>query len=88
MPEVSELIGKKIRTFRKMRRMTHTQLAAVIGRTQSTVCKYETGEIALDVTTLYAIAQALQVPPQQLLYTPERAKTPVADVPVPAFSAA
>ena len=68
MSEISIAIGKKIRNFRKKRKMTIEELAQIICKSKSTVSKYEKGEIVLDIGSLYDIADALQVHVEQLLY--------------------
>lgn len=60
MSEISKEIGQNIRRTRKMRKITHQQLAQAIGKSQSAISKYESGEIAVDIDTLYAIADALR----------------------------
>lgn len=73
MSQISFEIGKRIRNFRKMRKMTIEELARIICKSKATVSKYEKGEIVLDVVTLYDIANALQLHVEQLLYCkPER----------------
>ncbi len=67
MSEVTEEIGKRIRNFRKTRRLTLAQLSQIIRKSQSTISKYETGEIAVDIETLYDIADALHIHVEQLL---------------------
>lgn len=62
MEDISKYIGGRIRTFRKLRKMTLQQLADSISKSRATVSKYETGEIALDIQTLYEISAALDVP--------------------------
>ena len=54
MSEISKEIGQNIRRTRKMRKITHQQLAQAIGKSQSAISKYESGEIAVDIDTLYA----------------------------------
>ena len=61
MNTINQHIGGKIRNYRKMKKMTLQQLADAIHKSRATVCKYETGEITLDVQTLYEISQALEV---------------------------
>ena len=73
MSEISKEIGQNIRRTRKMRKITHQQLAQAIGKSQSAISKYESGEIAVDIDTLYAIADALQVHIETLLYFPNTA---------------
>lgn len=63
---VGEKIGEKIHAFRKARQLTLGELAEKICKSKSTVSKYESGEITLDVDTLYEIAKALQVHIDQL----------------------
>ena len=83
MSIVGEEIGKKIRTFRKLRGMTLEALAARIGKTASAVSKCEKGAVAIDVDSLYALASALDVQVEQLLYTPpdRPEKLPPGDAP-------
>ena len=66
MNEISRHIGDKIRMYRKVRGMTLKQLADTIHKSRATVSKYETGEITLDVETLFEISQALHVNLNQL----------------------
>ena len=47
--------------------MTIRDLADRIHKSRSTVSKYETGEISLDMVTLFHIAAVLQVSPNQLI---------------------
>lgn len=57
-----ERMGQRIRDARERLDMTQDELAALIGRTRDTVSHYETGNRAIVVTELPALAQALQVP--------------------------
>jgi len=66
MNEINQHVGSRIRMFRKMRELTLQQLADAIHKSRASVSKYETGEISLDIETLYEISQALEVPLQQL----------------------
>lgn len=73
MAQESREIGQRIRTFRKSRHMTLDQLAAIVCKNKSTLSKYETGEIVLDIETIYEISRALGIHVEQLLYcTPDR----------------
>lgn len=71
MSEVNIEIGKRIRYFRQSRNMKLEELASVICKSRATMSKYESGAIALDVNTLYSLADALHVRVEQLLYTRE-----------------
>lgn len=85
MSEVSIEIGKRVRNFRKMRKMTLEELAKNICKTKATVSKYERGEIVLDIETMYDISKVLEVHVEQLLYcSPERTAISVNDI-NPAF---
>lgn len=56
----------------KSRKMTLQDLADAIHKSRATICKYENGEIAVDIETLYEISQVLQVSISQLTtYLPE-----------------
>lgn len=60
---LTEEIGAKIKYYRKKRGMKIVELAALLHKTGATVSKYESGQIAMDVVTLYEVAAALGVPP-------------------------
>lgn len=66
MNEISKHIGNKIRMYRKARGMTLQQLADSIHKSRASVSKYETGEITLDVETLFELSQALHINMNQL----------------------
>ena len=66
MSEIDVQLGGQIRKYRKACKMTNQQLADAIHKSRATVCKYENGEISMDVSTLYEISQVLQVPFGQL----------------------
>ena len=58
--------------------MTLQDLADAIHKSRATICKYENGEISVDVETLYEISQVLQVSISQLTtYLPESGNEPV-----------
>lgn len=82
MSTVSEQVGSRIRTCRKARGMTLQQLADAIHKSRASVSKYESGEITLDIETLYDIAAVLSVNLDQLIaYQP-----PAPPVEQPGFS--
>ena len=73
MHEISRHVGERIRGFRKARGLTIQQLADQIHKSRASVSKYETGEITLDIETLYEIAAALEADVNQLLdYQPAK----------------
>lgn len=68
MFSISKQIGSKIRSFRKSKGLSAQQMGNLICKSKATVCKYESGEITIDINTLYDIATALNIEVQQLLY--------------------
>ena len=81
MQEVRAHVGGRIRLYRKVKHFTLTDLAARIHKSKATLSKYETGEITVDVETLFDIASALGISVQQLLdWKPEKTEeTPSGD---------
>ncbi len=61
------LVGAKIKLYRKQKHLSIEQLAALIGKSKSTVSKYESGKIAIDVLSIYELAKALEIHVSQLL---------------------
>lgn len=73
MTQINQHVGAKIRAYRKQRGMTLQQLADQIHKSRASVSKYETGEITLDIQTLYEISQVLNVDLSRLTdYRPEK----------------
>lgn len=73
MPDtLYEHVGKRIRLYRKIKRISVTELAARINKSKATVSKYEAGKIAIDVGSLFDIAWALGATPMQLTDYPEQ----------------
>lgn len=84
MNEINEHVGSRIRMYRKVRSMTLQQLADLIHKSRATVSKYETGEITLDIETLFDISKALQVKIGQLTdFSPEPPLAPAKRFPAP-----
>ena len=78
MNEINVHIGSRVRNYRRMKGMTLQQLADAIHKSRATVSKYETGEITLDIETLYDISDALDVDLNQLTdYRKSKAKPAV-----------
>jgi transcriptional regulator with XRE-family HTH domain len=67
MTTISGIIGQRIREIRKSKHLSLQTLADLIGKSKSTVGKYEQGYLYIDVDTLYEIATALCVPVSLLL---------------------
>lgn len=81
MSDLSRHIGSRIRHYRKGQGMTLQQLADRIHKSRATMSKYETGEITLDIDTLYEIGAALHIGINQL--TDYRPQTPESVAPYP-----
>ena len=77
MSEFTCYVGEQIRRYRKAGNMTLQDLADAIHKSRATVCKYENGDISVDIETLYEISQILQVSMSQLTTgLPETASEP------------
>ena len=70
MTTLSQAVGARIRLYRQMKKLTLVALSEKIHKSKATLSKYETGEITVDVETLFDIADALKIRPQQLLDIP------------------
>lgn len=62
----SEHVGSRIRLYRTQRHLTLETFSKMISRSPSTVSKYESGKIVVDVETLFEIADALSLSVNQL----------------------
>lgn len=60
-------LGAKIRAFRKARNITLAQMAKTLNKSISTISKYETGEIAIDIELLIDMCRYLDVDIRSLL---------------------
>lgn len=67
MSELDRTIGANIRLYRRANHFTLEELAGRIHKSKATLGKYEQGAISLDINTLWEIAAALQIEPEQLL---------------------
>lgn len=59
-------IGARIRLFRKHQNLTLEELAYIVHKSPSTLCKYENGSVNIDILTLSEIAEALGIEISQL----------------------
>ena len=83
--DVNAEVGRRVRYFRKRRGLTLSEVAERICKSQSAVSKYERGEMAIDVATLYDLAAVLGVNVELLLYQPDRPAPMPASSGIPAF---
>ncbi|HUB38654.1 MAG TPA: XRE family transcriptional regulator [Streptosporangiaceae bacterium] len=68
---VLEEVGPRLKRVRSHRRMTLTQLADATGISKSTLSRLETGQREPSLELLLPIAQAFQVPLEELVGAPE-----------------
>lgn len=68
MSRIDVEVGSKIRQIRQSRRMTQDELATAIHKSRATLSKYESGDISIDLNTLYDLSDAFGIHPEQLLY--------------------
>lgn len=52
-------IGENIKKYRKQKKMTQPELAAMIGKSESSIRKYENGSVTPDIETIQNIANSL-----------------------------
>lgn len=67
MQNICQHVGTQIRNYRKLRGYTLNEFAAKISKSISTLSKYESGTISVDILTLSEIATSLEVTMEQLL---------------------
>lgn len=60
-------IGVRVRTVREARGLTQKELAQRVGITQGALSNYERGKRDMAVSTVIAIAEALDVPVSQIV---------------------
>jgi transcriptional regulator with XRE-family HTH domain len=59
--EVPKLVGEQIVLFRKMRNLTQTELAEMVGKDRQYLYKIEKGKVTPNITTIAIIAKALDI---------------------------
>lgn len=60
-------VGSRIHLYRKKHNLTLEQLAFLLHKSTSTVSKYESGTISIDIETLYDISRILRISIEQLV---------------------
>lgn len=83
--DINKEIGLKIKYYRKKKKMSVTDLAKAICKSKSTVSKYESGQISVDISTLYEISSVLDVHIYSLLYIPPSENSEVQSDNIPLF---
>lgn len=61
-----DIVGRRVREFRKRKKLTQAQLAEKINKTVEMVCHLENGAASTKISTLYDICDALDIQPYQL----------------------
>lgn len=59
-------IGENIRFYRKQKKLTQKELALKIGKTESSIRKYEKGLVEIPLSTIEDIAYSLNVPVEKI----------------------
>ena len=59
--------GAAIRSYREAAGLTQTQLADMVGTTQSMIGKYERGELDFSLSRLAEMANALKITPDNIM---------------------
>jgi transcriptional regulator with XRE-family HTH domain len=59
--EVPKLVGEQIVIFRKLRNLTQTELAEIVGKDRQYLYKIEKGKVTPNIATLSIIAVALKI---------------------------
>ncbi len=77
MIPLNQHIGSRIRFYRTRRGLSQEQLAFKVFKSKSTLSKYESGKIPIDIETLYLIASELEVEMSALVDYPIPAKAQV-----------
>lgn len=62
-----QMLGQRIARLRKDRHITQVQMAETLGVAQQTLAHYEVGRLRIAVTTLTALAKALEVSVEELI---------------------
>lgn len=62
-----KIIGDNIRKYRKQNKLTQTELGKLIGKTESSIRKYERGYVIIPLDVLDKIANVLNVPTYQII---------------------
>ncbi|MGP1434757.1 MAG: helix-turn-helix domain-containing protein [Catonella sp.] len=89
MNNIEVTLGNAIKNCRINRHFTQIELANLINKSNTTLAKYEKGEISIDVATLVEIAKVLQVPLEYFIEAlkekTEKSIPPQADLIIPQF---
>lgn len=76
--QISKQVGDRIRTYRKLQKITLEELGSRVNKSKSAISKYEKGVISIDMDTLYDIASALNIP-SHFLIIPDYSSSPEAE---------
>lgn len=74
---ITSYIGDRIRFLRRKQNISNKTMASLLGKSCSTISKYEAGAISIDIYTLYQIAEVLHVSVSDLLVSPTAENNPI-----------
>lgn len=75
--QIDKIVGNNIRKYRLAQKYSLGELAGLIHKSKSTLCKYEKGAISLDVDTIEELASIFGISPAELLAVPDEEETPI-----------
>jgi transcriptional regulator with XRE-family HTH domain len=64
--EIPKLVGEQIIIFRKLRKLSQTELAEMVGKDRQYLYKIEKGKVSPSIVTLSLLASALKITLSQL----------------------
>jgi transcriptional regulator with XRE-family HTH domain len=65
-------IGERIKHYRQAKKITQKQLASMIGKTESSIRKYEKGLVEIPISVIENIAFSLDIPVKKIYITDEK----------------
>ena len=65
--EISKIVGENLKTARKAKGFTQSQIAKKLNKYQSDYSEYETGKIQLDYEKIMYLCEILDITPNDLL---------------------
>jgi transcriptional regulator with XRE-family HTH domain len=67
--DITKVVGQCIRDYREANKLSKNDLANLINKSRVTIGKYESGEINIDIATLYQITEVLGLELSHLINT-------------------
>ena len=74
MPKIEYNVGEIIKMHRKLKKLSLNEFGDLIGKTKSTVCRYESNEIIPDCLVILEICEALDLDITEFFNTKPKTK--------------